>query len=223
MARFVTRRLITMVALLFVISLVTFLLFIVALPGGNPAAMIAGRLATPGRGAPDQRQIRLRQADLGPVRQDDGQHLRPARHTPTRRASTCCSEIRHGLPATLSLALGAGLLLAARLDRARDARGGPLGQVHRPRADRAVDGRRLDAAVLPRRRADLLRRLQGGHHPAAGLRGHQPPVAVVPPPRRALVHALGPVHRLLFARTAQLDPRHDGRGLRAHRARQGAV
>ncbi len=47
MARFVTRRMITMFFMLFAISLVTFLLFIVALPGGNPAAMIAGRLATP--------------------------------------------------------------------------------------------------------------------------------------------------------------------------------
>jgi len=47
MARFVTRRLITMAFMLFAISLVTFVLFIVALPGGNPAAMIAGRLATP--------------------------------------------------------------------------------------------------------------------------------------------------------------------------------
>ena len=36
-----------MVLMLFVISIVTFLLFIVALPGGNPAALIAGRLATP--------------------------------------------------------------------------------------------------------------------------------------------------------------------------------
>ena len=48
MARFLVRRLMVMIALLFVISLVTFLLFIVALPnGGNPAAEIAGRLATP--------------------------------------------------------------------------------------------------------------------------------------------------------------------------------
>jgi peptide/nickel transport system permease protein len=47
MARFATRRLMTMLLLLFAISLVTFLLFIVALPGGNPAALIAGRLATP--------------------------------------------------------------------------------------------------------------------------------------------------------------------------------
>src|ERR1700733_15219802 len=47
MARFVIRRLVVMVALLFAISLVTFLLFIVALPNGNPAALIAGRLATP--------------------------------------------------------------------------------------------------------------------------------------------------------------------------------
>ena len=49
MARFVIRRLMVMVALLFAISLVTFLLFIVALPNGNPAALIAGRLATPRR------------------------------------------------------------------------------------------------------------------------------------------------------------------------------
>lgn len=47
MARFVTRRVLTMVLMLFAISVVTFLLFIVALPGGNPAATIAGRLANP--------------------------------------------------------------------------------------------------------------------------------------------------------------------------------
>ena len=45
MGRFVVRRGLTMVALLFAISFVTFLLFIVVLPGGNPAALIAGRLA----------------------------------------------------------------------------------------------------------------------------------------------------------------------------------
>ena len=45
MSRFVVRRLLMMVLLLFVISAVTFVLFVVALPGGNPAQMIAGRLA----------------------------------------------------------------------------------------------------------------------------------------------------------------------------------
>ena len=58
---------------------------------------------------------------------------------------------------------------------------------------------------------------------AATCRITHEPVAVVLPPDRAVVHALGAVHRLLLARAALLDPRHDERGLRAHRARQGAV
>ena len=44
MTRFVARRLLAMIALIIAISLITFLLFIVVLPGGNPAGQIAGRL-----------------------------------------------------------------------------------------------------------------------------------------------------------------------------------
>ena len=44
MARFVVRRLLVMIVLLFVISVITFVLFILVLPSGNPAALIAGRL-----------------------------------------------------------------------------------------------------------------------------------------------------------------------------------
>jgi ABC-type dipeptide/oligopeptide/nickel transport system permease component len=37
----------------------------------------------------------------------------------------------------------------------------------------------------------------------------------------ALVHAVGAVHRLLLARAALDDPRHDQRGLRPHRRAKG--
>ena len=75
-------------------------------------------------------------------------------------------EIKRDLPATLSLAIGAGVIwlglgivfgvLSADLG----------GQVPRPRADRAVADRRLHAGVLPRRDDALLPRLQVGAVPA---------------------------------------------------------
>ena len=46
MTRFIIRRLLAMVFVLFVISLLTFLLF-EAIPNGNPAFRLAGRTATP--------------------------------------------------------------------------------------------------------------------------------------------------------------------------------
>ena len=42
-------------------------------------------------------------------------------------------------------------------------------------------------------------------------------------PAGPLVDAVDPVHRFLLARAARLDPRRQGRGLRAHRACQGPV
>jgi peptide/nickel transport system permease protein len=107
MARFITRRLITMVALLFVISLVTFLLFIVALPGGNPAAMIAGRLANPA-------EVHLISVRYGFDKPIWVQYVKTMGNIFTGQAYSysqgfnVLQEIRNGLPATLSLALGAG-------------------------------------------------------------------------------------------------------------------
>ncbi len=46
MARFIVRRLVVMVACCSLISVLTFLLF-EAIPNGNPARSLAGRLATP--------------------------------------------------------------------------------------------------------------------------------------------------------------------------------
>ena len=45
MVRFIIRRLIAMIAVMFVISLLTFLIF-EAIPNGDPARRLAGRLAT---------------------------------------------------------------------------------------------------------------------------------------------------------------------------------
>jgi peptide/nickel transport system permease protein len=55
MARFVVRRLLAMIALLFAISVVTFVIFQL-IPGGDPAARIAGRRPTPGQIAAIKRE-----------------------------------------------------------------------------------------------------------------------------------------------------------------------
>src|SRR5580700_5354167 len=109
MARFVIRRLVVMVALLFAISLVTFLLFIVALPNGNPAALIAGRLATPA-------EVHLISVRYGFDKPVWVQYVKTMANIFDGSAYSYQSgfnvldEIRAGLPATLSLALGAGII-----------------------------------------------------------------------------------------------------------------
>jgi peptide/nickel transport system permease protein len=107
MARFVTRRLITMVLMIFVISLVTFVLFVVALPGGNPAALIAGRLANPA-------EVHLIVIKYGFNKPIWIQYIKTMGNVFNGSAYSynqgfnVLSEIGRGLPATLSLALGAG-------------------------------------------------------------------------------------------------------------------
>jgi peptide/nickel transport system permease protein len=109
MARFITRRLMTMVLMLFAISLVTFLLFIVALPNGNPAAMIAGRLATP-------TEVHLISVRYGFDKPIWVQYIHTMANIFDGQAQSysqgyyVLSEIASDLPATLSLAIGAGVL-----------------------------------------------------------------------------------------------------------------
>ena len=109
MARFLVRRLLVMVVLLFVISLVTFLLFIVVLPGGNPAAMIAGRLANPA-------EVHLISVRYGFDKPIWVQYVKTMANTFDGSAYSYQSgfnvldEIKAGLPATVSLALGAGII-----------------------------------------------------------------------------------------------------------------
>jgi len=108
MARFVTRRVITMVLMIFAISIVTFLLFIVVLPGGSPAQQIAGRLSTPA-------EVHLISVRYGFDKPIWVQYVKTMGNIFTGKAFSysqgfnVLSQIGKAAPATISLALGAGL------------------------------------------------------------------------------------------------------------------
>jgi peptide/nickel transport system permease protein len=108
MTRFVVRRLLAMVLVMFVISLLTFLLF-EAIPNGDPALRLAGRSAT----AAEIQQIRVRYGFDQPLYV---QYARTMKNIFTGQAYSytqgfnVLDEIKAGLPATLSLALGAGVI-----------------------------------------------------------------------------------------------------------------
>ena len=74
MARFIVRRLISMVLVMFAISVLTFLIFNV-IPDGDPAVRMAGQQPTNTADPGDPRGVGLRQARLRPVRQDDEEGL----------------------------------------------------------------------------------------------------------------------------------------------------
>ena len=108
MRRFVVRRVAAAIGVLFVISVLTFLIF-QTIPNGDPALRIGGRLAT----AQEIAQIRHEWGFDKPV------YVQYARTMEKIFDGTVVSytqgvnvldEIRHGLPATLSLALGAGFI-----------------------------------------------------------------------------------------------------------------
>ncbi len=131
MARFIVRRLIAMVGVLFAISVLTFLIF-QAIPNGDPALRIGGRLANADEIAQIRARVGLRQADLRPVRQDDGADLHGT-VSPTRRAFNVVDEIRQALPATLSLAIGAGIIWLSSAILFGVITAVRAGQLHRPR------------------------------------------------------------------------------------------
>jgi peptide/nickel transport system permease protein len=107
MARFVVRRIGSALLVLFLISVVTFLIF-EAIPG-DPAVRLAGRHAT-------QQQINQVAAKFGfnkPVYVQYGKmmvNIFTGQAYSYTQGFTVNSELKAGLPATLSLALGAGLL-----------------------------------------------------------------------------------------------------------------
>jgi peptide/nickel transport system permease protein len=108
MARFVVRRLIAAVAVLFVISLLTFLIF-QAIPNGDPAQRIAGRQAN----AQTIAQVRHQWGFDKPIYV---QYVRTMGKifngtvVSYSQGFNVLDEIRRGLPATLSLAIGAGII-----------------------------------------------------------------------------------------------------------------
>ena len=108
MTRFVVRRLMSMIGVLFLISVLTFLL-IEAIPNGDPALRLAGRLAT----ATEIHQIEVKYGFNKPLYI---QYLRTMKNIFTGQVYSytqglnVIDEVRAGLPATLSLAFGAGFI-----------------------------------------------------------------------------------------------------------------
>jgi peptide/nickel transport system permease protein len=111
MTRFVVRRLFSMVLVLFAISVVTFLIFQV-IPNGDPAQRMAGRLSTPETVA----AIRRTWGFDDPIWQ---QYLTTMKKIFTGEVVSYTQqvnvvhEIWKDLPATLSLAIGAGIIWLA--------------------------------------------------------------------------------------------------------------
>ncbi|MDO8210510.1 ABC transporter permease [Conexibacter sp. CPCC 206217] len=108
MSRFVIRRVISMVLVLFAISVLTFLIF-QAIPNGDPAVRLAGRTATPAQ----IEQIRQSWGFDDPIWQQYlttmGKILSGDVISYTQQLNVM-TQIKQALPATLSLAIGAGIL-----------------------------------------------------------------------------------------------------------------
>jgi peptide/nickel transport system permease protein len=108
MTRFIIRRIIAMVVALFLISVVTFLVF-AAIPNGNPALRLAGRTATTA-------EIHAIEVKYGFNKPIYVQYVRTMKNIFTGQAYSytegfnVTTEILHALPVTLSLAIGAGIL-----------------------------------------------------------------------------------------------------------------
>ena len=137
MARFVVRRLVSMVVVLFAISVLTFVIF-EAIPNGDPAVRLAGRTATPETIA----AVRKTWGFDKPVYE---QYLLTMKNVFSGDVISYTQQVNveqqivEGLPATLSLALGAGLIWLAF--------GIVLGLVSAVRAGRATD-RALTALAM---------------------------------------------------------------------------
>ena len=207
MARFLVRRLFAMIVVLFAISVLTFLIF-QAIPNGDPAVRLGGRTSTPETRA----AIRKDWGFDKPIYEQYGITMKKI-FTGTvvsySQQINVVDEIKRDLPATLSLAIGAGVIWlgfgilfgvisAVKAGKFTDTR------PHRPLADRGFD------AGLPARRAGpLVIRLQAHDLPGGWLRAVNPgPLGMVHAPDPALVRAVGALHRLLFQGLAIEHPRH---------------
>jgi peptide/nickel transport system permease protein len=108
MVRFVVKRLISVVLVLFAISIVTFLIF-QAMPNGDPALRMAGRLATP----ETVQAVRKQWGFDKPLYVQYGktmEQILTGKVISYTQQLNVLDEIRRGAPATLSLAIGAGII-----------------------------------------------------------------------------------------------------------------
>jgi peptide/nickel transport system permease protein len=108
MARFAIRRLAAMILVMFAISVVTFLLF-EAIPNGDPALRLAGRSAT----QEEIHQIDVKYGFNKPIWVQYGRTMKnifTGQAYSITQGFNVLDEIKTGIGATLSLALGAGIL-----------------------------------------------------------------------------------------------------------------
>jgi peptide/nickel transport system permease protein len=111
MGRFVIRRLFSMVAVLIAISILTFLIF-QAIPNGDPAERLAGRKSTP-------QTVEAIRKDWGFDKPLYQQYLLTMKNIFTGKVISYTQQvnveeqIRQDLPATVSLAIGAGIIWLA--------------------------------------------------------------------------------------------------------------
>ena len=221
MAAFVVSRLIGAVLVLVAVSFIVFVIFII-IPGGDPATRIAGKNAT------DENIANIRETwgfDQ-PFYVQYGKMMQKVFTGDLVSYTTqqdVVQEIKAGLPATFSLGIGAaiiwlffGVLVGVDL-------GGQRGEVVGP----AITILALIGISMPVFWLGILARyfLAGERGAIFPDGGYVPltdnPARVVLPPDPAVVRARRALHRLLRARAALEHPRHDQRGLRAHRAREG--
>ena len=108
MLRFIVRRLFSVVLVLIAISILTFLIF-QAIPNGDPALRLAGRLATP-------QQVQDVREQWGFDKPIYVQYVKTMDKVVTGQVISytqqlnVLDEIKRGLPVTLSLAIGAGII-----------------------------------------------------------------------------------------------------------------
>ena len=108
MARFLVRRLISVVVVLFAITVLTFAIFQV-IPNGDPALRLAGRLATP----QTVKDVRKQWGFDKPVYVQYAktmQKIADGSVISYTQQVNVISEIKRDLPATISLAVGAGVI-----------------------------------------------------------------------------------------------------------------
>ena len=211
-----------MIAVLFAISVIVFLIFNV-IPNSDPAARIAGKNADPAL-------IARVSADLGLDKPLPVQYLTMMKQIFTGQLTSYAKDrnvvqqIWEGLPATFSLCIGAAVLWMALAILF-----GYLSAVHAGKfTDRALTILSLVGISMPVfwLAAMLLYFLSfkvelfptGSYVP---LTENPRRMGVSPDP--AVVHAGGAVRRHLQPRAAVQHARRDERGLRAHRPRQGPV
>ena len=108
MGAFIVRRLFGMALVLLAVSFIVYLIFIV-IPGGDPAQRIAGKVATPANIASIRHNLGL---DQNFVVQwwDLLKQLFTGQLVSYSNQTNVVSQIKQGLPATFSLAIGAGII-----------------------------------------------------------------------------------------------------------------